>query len=158
MSRFIQVLFSVWCFTQVTYGQTTDYPPYSFKPENPVTAEWIIRHIQPDHPRLMLTPERLEKIKISIGQDELTSLYYDNIRQLADELCSGTPLLERKQIGKRLLSVSRNAIGRFTALALAGNIESDPDRYIKRLNEEIIAVCQFSDWNPSHFLDVAEKV
>jgi hypothetical protein len=27
---------------------------------------------------------------------------------------------------------------------------------LRRLNEELLAVCDFSDWNPSHYLDVAE--
>jgi hypothetical protein len=30
------------------------------------------------------------------------------------------------------------------------------DRYLHRADEEILAVSRFSDWNPSHFLDVAE--
>jgi hypothetical protein len=34
-------------------------------------------------------------------------------------------------------------------------LEKDPD-ILKRLNDEVISVCNFSDWNPSHFLDVAE--
>jgi len=28
--------------------------------------------------------------------------------------------------------------------------------FLDRVNDEITAVCNFSDWNPSHFLDVAE--
>jgi hypothetical protein len=27
---------------------------------------------------------------------------------------------------------------------------------LKRINDEVVAVCNFSDWNPSHYLDVAE--
>lgn len=34
-------------------------------------------------------------------------------------------------------------------------VDRDP-LILERINEELIAVCNFSDWNPSHFLDVAE--
>ncbi len=30
------------------------------------------------------------------------------------------------------------------------------ERYAERAKSELINVCSFSDWNPSHFLDVAE--
>lgn len=34
-------------------------------------------------------------------------------------------------------------------------IEKDPE-ILQRINDEVVAVCAFSDWNPSHYLDVAE--
>jgi hypothetical protein len=34
-------------------------------------------------------------------------------------------------------------------------IDKDPEM-LKRLDQEVQAVCNFSDWNPSHYLDVAE--
>ena len=40
-------------------------------------------------------------------------------------------------------------------LGMVYRIEKDP-KILDRINEEVIAVCNFSDWNPSHFLDVAE--
>ena len=40
-------------------------------------------------------------------------------------------------------------------LGMTYRIDRDP-LILERINEEIIAVCNFSDWNPSHFLDVAE--
>ena len=30
------------------------------------------------------------------------------------------------------------------------------EKYLKRAEKELLAVSAFSDWNPSHFLDVAE--
>jgi hypothetical protein len=40
-------------------------------------------------------------------------------------------------------------------LGMVYRIEKDP-KILDRINDEVIAVCNFSDWNPSHFLDVAE--
>ncbi len=57
--------------------------------------------------------------------------------------------------GRRLLDVSRLALERITALAMVAQITGD-ERYSRRAIEEMLAVIKFSDWNPSHFLDVAE--
>jgi hypothetical protein len=65
------------------------------------------------------------------------------------------PLLERIVTGRRLLSVSREMLYRVNMLGIVYRMEKDP-AILKRLNDEVIAVCNFSDWNPSHYLDVAE--
>ena len=63
--------------------------------------------------------------------------------------------LVRQMRGRRLLGVSREAVRRLSTLALAYRFERE-ESYLHRLEEELKAVCSFSDWNPSHFLDVAE--
>ncbi|MCD6354681.1 MAG: heparinase II/III family protein, partial [Prolixibacteraceae bacterium] len=65
------------------------------------------------------------------------------------------PLLKRIKIGRRLLSVSREMLWRMNMLGMVYRIEKDP-KVLARINDEVVAVCNFSDWNPSHFLDVAE--
>lgn len=44
---------------------------------------------------------------------------------------------------------------RVNMLATVYRVEKDP-RMLARLNEEIIAACNFPTWNPKHFLDVGE--
>ena len=58
-------------------------------------------------------------------------------------------------IGPRLLTVSRTVLERVTTLALLYRLDGDP-RWVARAREELLAAAGFSDWNPSHFLDVAE--
>ena len=65
------------------------------------------------------------------------------------------PVLERKQEGRRLLAVSREALRRITTLAIAWMRTRD-SALLARAEAEMLAVCAFSDWNPSHYLDVAE--
>ena len=65
------------------------------------------------------------------------------------------PLLEREVVGRRLLGTSREFLRRMNMLALVYLVEQD-SRYLARINEELLAVCAFEDWNPSHYLDVAE--
>lgn len=57
--------------------------------------------------------------------------------------------------GRRLLTVSRDALSRIGILSTVFSISKE-QRFLDKLNEEIIAVCSFSDWNPTHFLDAAE--
>lgn len=39
---------------------------YAFQPENPVTSEWLTQHLRRESPKLILTPDRLNKLKSSI--------------------------------------------------------------------------------------------
>jgi hypothetical protein len=79
---------------------------------------------------------------------------YKAIRVNADNLFA-EPLLERKLEGRRLLGVSRALLWRVNMLGMVYRVEKNP-KILNRINEELIAVCNFSDWNPSHYLDVAE--
>ena len=79
---------------------------------------------------------------------------YAAIKLNADHILK-QPLLTRKQIGRRLLATSREMLYRMNCLAMVYLIEKDP-AILQRINDELMAVCSFSDWNPSHFLDVAE--
>ena len=58
-------------------------------------------------------------------------------------------------IGPRLLTVSRTVLDRVMTLALLYRLDGDR-RWATRAREELLAAASFSDWNPSHFLDVAE--
>ncbi len=40
-------------------------------------------------------------------------------------------------------------------LGMVYRIDKDA-KVLARINDEVVAVCGFSDWNPSHYLDVAE--
>ncbi|MGH8020774.1 MAG: hypothetical protein ACREIA_21305 [Opitutaceae bacterium] len=65
------------------------------------------------------------------------------------------PLLKREMIGRRLLGTSREMLYRINMPGMAYRIEKDPE-VLKRIDAEVLAVCRFPDWNPSHYLDVAE--
>ena len=65
------------------------------------------------------------------------------------------PFLERIKTGRRLLSVSREMLHRINMLGMTYFIDKDPN-ILARIDGEVKAVCNFSDWNPSHYLDVGE--
>jgi len=130
-------------------------PVRATRDSNPVTREWVEERLFATHPRLILTPELEYKVwqKLDEG-DSLAIMGMELVRRRADSILSLDPL-ERQLTGRRLLGVSRDAINRLTTLSLAYRFQRDPD-YLQRLEEELKAVCGFTDWNPSHFLDVAE--
>ena len=57
--------------------------------------------------------------------------------------------------GRRLLHVSRLVLTRVLHLATAALIDGG-ERYAQRAIREMLAAARFTDWNPSHYLDVAE--
>lgn len=65
------------------------------------------------------------------------------------------PPVERVLIGRRLLDKSRTALSRVLHLGLAYRVTGEA-RFADRARREMLAAAAFPDWNPSHFLDVAE--
>jgi hypothetical protein len=80
--------------------------------------------------------------------------YYAAMKLNAEQI-KQAPLLTRQMEGRRLLAVSREMLYRMNILAMIYRIEKDA-AILRRIDDELIAVCNFSDWNPSHYLDVAE--
>jgi hypothetical protein len=147
--------------TRYDWEQYLDFADRHLKPgeanekENPVTTDWIDEHLFGTSPRLILSP----KLEHSIWQrldagDSLVAGGMQLLLRNAESMLEDIPLI-RQQTGRRLLGVSREAVRRLSTLALAYRFERD-ERMLLRLEEELQAVCSFSDWNPSHFLDVAE--
>jgi Glucuronyl esterase, fungi/Heparinase II/III-like protein len=122
---------------------------------NPVTMEWLAEHLYGTHPRLILTPGLEYSIRQQLDAgDSLVTMGLDLIYRNADSLLNTDPL-ERVMTGRRLLGVSREAIGRLTTLSMAYRFRRNP-QHLERLEKELVSLCSFSNWNPSHFLDVAE--
>ena len=105
------------------------------------------------HPRLLLKQGEEQKIKALIQKNPSMLLVHQAIINDADEILTKSPL-ERVLKGKRLLAVSNEAFKRIYFLSYAYRMTSDV-KYASRAEKELVAVCDFQDWNPSHFLDVA---
>ena len=124
------------------------------KLENPITVNYLKRHLKKSGPKLALTPALERNLKRKIKSDPLVRNYYNALKANADDVIT-MPVLTRNVIGRRLLGTSRDMLHRVNVLGIAYIIEKDK-KYLDKINEEVIAVSNFSDWNPSHFLDVAE--
>jgi hypothetical protein len=114
----------------------------------------VLSTLEAGHPRLMLKDGDLAFLKASHVEDPVLQKCWQDVQADADGYLKKTPLVYRK-IGPRLLSVSRDCLGRIYALALAYRWTGDA-KYAARARENLLQVCAFQDWNPSHFLDTAE--
>jgi hypothetical protein len=124
------------------------------KLEDPITVQYIKSKLRKSTPRLILTPAIEKNLKKKIKTDPLVKNYYEAIKLNAADILT-QPLLTRKLIGRRLLATSREMLYRMTVLSIVYRMEKDP-KILKRINDELVAVCNFSDWHPAHYLDVAE--
>lgn len=121
---------------------------------NPFTPEYLTKNLRKESPRLVLNAEIDKILRNKLNSDPVVQNIYQTIKLNADQVLQ-KPFLERIKIGKRLLSVSREMLYRINMLGMVYYIEKDP-KILERIDGEVKAVCQFSDWNPSHYLDVGE--
>lgn len=106
------------------------------------------------HPRLFLTPQRLEMLQPGGSGDAFLASLREALFRRADSLleCEAT---EFWIVGPRMLERSQQVFERVATLALAFRAGGRPE-YLDRAKTELLAVAAFPHWNPDHFLDTAE--
>lgn len=114
----------------------------------------MLETLRVEHPRLMLTDKRLAELKTLARTDTLLARCVEDVLLRADKYLKAPPL-QHKKIGKRLLAVSRDCLDRALTLGLAYRWTGQA-QYAQRLRSDLLTVCAFGDWNPTHFLDTAE--
>ncbi|MBR4308487.1 MAG: heparinase II/III family protein, partial [Oscillospiraceae bacterium] len=107
------------------------------------------------HPRILANSDDFARIRKTLESDPYLQTWYARIyKYCVDQLAE--PVVEYEiPDGVRLLGVSRLASYRITWMAFLYQVSGD-QRFAKRAVEEMLQVCSFSDWNPSHYLDVAQ--
>jgi hypothetical protein len=118
------------------------------------TAQTVLATLRKEHPRLLLGEARVAELKQLAERDPVVKQGMAGLLADADKLAVARPL-EHKLIGPRLLSVSRECLKRVLTLGLAWRL-TGKDAYLQAAQSNLLTVCAFADWNPSHFLDVAE--
>lgn len=124
------------------------------KLQNPVTVDYLKKNLRKTQPRLVINSDLEKLVKTKLKTDPVIQNLYKAI-QANTAVIQGKPLLERKLEGRRLLGVSREMLYRMNMLGMVYRIEKD-SKVLNRINEEVVAVCNFTNWNPSHYLDVGE--
>lgn len=107
-----------------------------------------------EHPRLLLFDSDIQQIKGNIEKNQLWKKIDDVIQSESRKLFE-VDVVKRIKTGRRLLAVSREALRRIFYLSYSYRITSD-EQFKARAEKEMLAIADFEDWNPSHFLDVAE--
>jgi hypothetical protein len=108
----------------------------------------------PGHPRILMLRGEEAAIEQNIASDKTWSKLHLAIIKECENLLPTEPI-KRIRIGRRLLDKSREALRRLFMLSYAYRMTRE-EKYLARAEKEMLAIAAFSDWNPSHFLDVAE--
>lgn len=108
----------------------------------------------PNHPRILLLKGEEKKLLKSIGQDPFWTDMHNTLLKRANIMLD-EPLNERVMVGRRLLWTSRDVLHKVFVLSYAYRMTNNI-KYSDRAVREMLQAASFSDWNPSHFLDVAE--
>lgn len=106
------------------------------------------------HPRLFVTGDQLHALRHPFPAGSLKGAVADSVVREAKDLLGRSPITRTLE-GRRLLGQSRRCVERVIVLATAFHLTGE-DRFAKRCEQEMLAAASFSDWNPSHFLDVGE--
>jgi len=114
----------------------------------------FLSKLRKEHPRLLFTADDQSRVEKLAETDALLARLIETLNYAAAHPRSAKPL-QHRLIGPRLLDVSRECLARVSTCAMAyrltGN-KAQADRAIRNM----LTVAAFPDWNPSHFLDVAE--
>lgn len=110
--------------------------------------------LRPEHPRLYADDAELARIKQGIASDPRLKAWYDRLQAQARDVLDDEPV-RHVLIGPRLLDQSRRALQRISLLAGLYRLDGDRAK-LDRAVKEMRTAAAFPDWNPSHFLDVAE--
>ena len=119
-----------------------------------VESSSVLSTLKPSHPRLMLDETDLGRLRACYPEDPALQKCWADTKADAEACLKRSPLVYRK-VGPRLLSVSRDCVRRVYSLALAYRWTGE-EKYAARAKQNLLEVCAFKDWNPSHFLDTAE--
>lgn len=110
------------------------------------------------HPRLLFSAQEEERVNESVTSEpllkELTLHLTAEANRLLDVPLQQYTLRDVNYV-KDILTISREQVYRMVTLSMAYRLTKDT-RYAIKAEEELNNVCDFPDWNPAHYLDVAE--
>lgn len=127
--------------------------------ENPITVSYLKNKLRKASPRLVLHEDIEKQLRQKLDTDPVIRNMYEAIRLNAESVFElpiinlDIPMEERSQNNQ--LDISRDLLYRINMLAPVYRMEKDA-RILDRINQEVIAACNFPSWNPRHFLDVGE--
>jgi hypothetical protein len=108
----------------------------------------------PDHPRILVSNSEIDKLAKGSATNEYLDKMNTAILDAANRMLQVIPL-KRELRGRRLLHVSSVYFKRILYLSYSYLLTQEI-KYLLKAEDEMIAATEFTDWNPSHFLDVAE--
>ncbi len=128
----------------------TDIP----KLQNPVSVSYIKVNLTKSKPRMVFTKQIVEDLRGKIKTDPVIGNLYEAIRLDAYEILE-LPIIKRVKTSNAMLDISREMLRRVNMLGVVYLVERD-NAILERIDQEVLATCRFSDWNPPVYLDTGE--
>lgn len=141
------------------FPQSAQQADQSYRLENPMSVQYLKKNLRKSQPRLVLNTAIERNLKEKLESDPLIQNIFQAIKYNAEMVLArdlitvnipDNPNSQRNQLG-----ISRDFLYRINMLAMVYRIEKDPE-ILQRINDEVVAACNFPTWNPRHFLDVGE--
>jgi hypothetical protein len=107
-----------------------------------------------EHPRLFFLKSEEVDLKKKIASEKFLSEVHNLVLTESNRIID-LPVLMRNQVGRRILHTSRESIRRILYLSYSFRMTGEP-KYSERAQKEMLNLAEFENWNPTHFLDVAE--
>ena len=126
---------------------TTTEPGGETPPVDPPAVDF------PEHPRLLMLKGEEETVKTYLS-DEFWQKTNDYVVATAGRFIT-QDLLKDKADGVKRLDAAQKAVRKLSHLAYSYRMTGE-NKYLEAAEKEMLNLCDFKDWNPSHFLDDAE--
>jgi hypothetical protein len=131
-------------------AQTTAAP----QSETPTLAIHALGGLKPEHPRILLNDDDLERLRATIHDVPQAHRLYVEFGREADRLATQLPI-DYRSLGARTTYTARLACNRIYTLALMYRLDRKR-AHLDRAAKELRTIAAFHDWNPTRFLDTAE--
>ncbi len=123
----------------------------------PTKEQWLADYnaspLKGQHPRVMLTADDFERLKIEIETNERKKAWFENLIINCDGILEKPTLKYELRDGIRLMYVSSDFTEWAICLSFAYKMTGDK-KYLDAVWRQIEAVAAFPDWNPIHHIDV----
>ncbi|MCG8308434.1 MAG: DUF4962 domain-containing protein [Cytophagales bacterium] len=107
------------------------------------------------HPRIIMTKYDELALRFIIMEDPLAEKLKNELKKDADKLLTSKDIKFKLDRRNTMLDISREYLKRIITLSMAYRIFEE-DKYSDKAIDQMLHVCTYPDWNPAHFLDVAE--
>lgn len=113
-----------------------------------------LRTIKQDHPRLIALDRDSDRLRALTRDSAQPRRLFAELEREAERLHS-VPVTEDRAGAPRLFQQSRHVLERVYTLALLYRIDGK-SHHLERAVRELHSAASFRNWNPSHFVDVAQ--
>jgi hypothetical protein len=120
-----------------------------------VFAQVNLYEIKMGHPRIIMSKYDELALRFIMMENTLAEKLTNELKKDADNLLSSKDINFSLDSRNTMLNISREYLKRIVTLSLAYRIFED-DKYSDKAIEDMMHVCTYPNWNPQHFLDVAE--